>query len=325
MTRRAVGEGELPGTHLLLTCAVLCMPPISPWLSGVLPSFGLMSISLPALVCLPAADCGRSYCGVPVAAPRTPIHPHHFCFTSFPPPPLSNLLLSSTFLSLADPASLGPAGTFFLFGGLGVISTIFTLFVVPETKNRSIERCAPPCCSPPLPPPLPFPPRRTPPSCSSPSLARQHRRRAGRHDDSHWGRRRGSPRGLTRRQPRIACFTRRVSVGTPMRMRSTVHKRVPLRAVRTHVTVCVEGEGERARGRRAGMAEECVFFQVQAQGEGREGRRDRSGTNNNIVWNARIPRNGTSAILRRAFSPYEGRAGVSGDIPSQSRAQAPAA
>jgi len=49
----------------------------------------------------------------------------------------ANLLVSMTFLSLVD--ALGPSPTFALYGILAVGSWIFSYYLVPETKGRSLE------------------------------------------------------------------------------------------------------------------------------------------------------------------------------------------
>ena len=50
---------------------------------------------------------------------------------------LSNLLVSMTFLTLAD--TLGQPKTFGLYAGLGVLGLAFVVFLVPETKGKSLE------------------------------------------------------------------------------------------------------------------------------------------------------------------------------------------
>ena len=49
----------------------------------------------------------------------------------------ANLLVSLTFLSLVD--ALGPSRTFWLYAVLTVASWIFSYYLVPETKNRTLE------------------------------------------------------------------------------------------------------------------------------------------------------------------------------------------
>jgi MFS transporter, SP family, galactose:H+ symporter len=48
-----------------------------------------------------------------------------------------NLLVSITFLSLVE--LLGPSWTFWLYGGLAVAAWLFSYFLVPETKGRTLE------------------------------------------------------------------------------------------------------------------------------------------------------------------------------------------
>ncbi len=50
---------------------------------------------------------------------------------------ISNLIVSMTFLSLAD--GIGQPGTFGLYAGLGLLGFLFIVFMVPETKGRSLE------------------------------------------------------------------------------------------------------------------------------------------------------------------------------------------
>jgi hypothetical protein len=49
----------------------------------------------------------------------------------------ANLLVSLTFLSLVQ--ALGPSWTFWLYGLLSIGSLLFSYFVVPETKDRTLE------------------------------------------------------------------------------------------------------------------------------------------------------------------------------------------
>jgi MFS family permease len=50
----------------------------------------------------------------------------------------SNFLVSSFFLTLVG--AISREGTFWLYGGLGVLSLIFFVARVPETKGRSLEQ-----------------------------------------------------------------------------------------------------------------------------------------------------------------------------------------
>jgi len=45
-----------------------------------------------------------------------------------------NLLVSSLYPVLTKPNVLSPFGTFYLFGSVGVASTIYIFFMLPETK-----------------------------------------------------------------------------------------------------------------------------------------------------------------------------------------------
>ena len=49
----------------------------------------------------------------------------------------ANFVVSLTFLSLVK--ALGPGGTFALFAAVGIGAWLFCFFLVPETKNRSLE------------------------------------------------------------------------------------------------------------------------------------------------------------------------------------------
>jgi MFS family permease len=49
----------------------------------------------------------------------------------------ANLLVSLTFLTLLS--ALGPSRTFWLYGLLGIGSWIFSYYLVPETKGRTLE------------------------------------------------------------------------------------------------------------------------------------------------------------------------------------------
>jgi hypothetical protein len=49
----------------------------------------------------------------------------------------ANLVVSLTFLSLVE--ALGPSWTFWLYGVLAIGSLLFSYFVVPETKGRTLE------------------------------------------------------------------------------------------------------------------------------------------------------------------------------------------
>jgi len=49
----------------------------------------------------------------------------------------ANLVVSLTFLTLID--ALGPARTFWLYGVLAIASWVFSYYLVPETKGRSLE------------------------------------------------------------------------------------------------------------------------------------------------------------------------------------------
>jgi hypothetical protein len=49
----------------------------------------------------------------------------------------ANLVVSLTFLSLVQ--ALGPSWTFWLYGLLAIGSLLFSYFVVPETKGRTLE------------------------------------------------------------------------------------------------------------------------------------------------------------------------------------------
>ena len=46
-------------------------------------------------------------------------------------------LISSTYLSLAK--AITPAGSFFLFAGVSLLSVVFVIFVLPETSGRTLE------------------------------------------------------------------------------------------------------------------------------------------------------------------------------------------
>jgi sugar porter (SP) family MFS transporter len=50
----------------------------------------------------------------------------------------ANFAVALIFLSLTK--ALGPSGTFAAFGGVGVIAWLFTYFLVPETKNLTLEQ-----------------------------------------------------------------------------------------------------------------------------------------------------------------------------------------
>jgi len=50
----------------------------------------------------------------------------------------ANLIVSITFLSLI--ALIGKPGTFWIYAGFGVLTFVFALFLVPETKGRSLEQ-----------------------------------------------------------------------------------------------------------------------------------------------------------------------------------------
>ena len=49
----------------------------------------------------------------------------------------ANLLVSLTFLTLLN--ALGPSGTFCLYGALSIASFVFSYYLVPETKGRTLE------------------------------------------------------------------------------------------------------------------------------------------------------------------------------------------
>ena len=49
----------------------------------------------------------------------------------------ANLLVSLTFLTLVQ--ALGPSRTFWLYGLLAIGSFLFSCFLVPETKGRTLE------------------------------------------------------------------------------------------------------------------------------------------------------------------------------------------
>ena len=49
----------------------------------------------------------------------------------------ANLLVSITFLSLVE--AFGPSETFWLYGGLAIASWLFSYYLVPETKGKSLE------------------------------------------------------------------------------------------------------------------------------------------------------------------------------------------
>ena len=49
----------------------------------------------------------------------------------------SNLIVALTFLTLIQ--AIGRPATFWLYAGLSVGALIFTYFLVPETKGRSLE------------------------------------------------------------------------------------------------------------------------------------------------------------------------------------------
>jgi len=50
----------------------------------------------------------------------------------------ANFVVSLAFLSLTK--ALGASGTFVLFGAVGIVAWFFTYFLVPETKNRTLEQ-----------------------------------------------------------------------------------------------------------------------------------------------------------------------------------------
>ena len=50
----------------------------------------------------------------------------------------ANLIVAVTFLSIVK--SLGRSGAFWLYAALTVASVLFTYFLVPETKGRSLEQ-----------------------------------------------------------------------------------------------------------------------------------------------------------------------------------------
>ncbi len=50
---------------------------------------------------------------------------------------ISNLVVSMTFLTMAD--NLGQPSTFGVYAGLGFVGLLFIIFMVPETKGRSLE------------------------------------------------------------------------------------------------------------------------------------------------------------------------------------------
>jgi hypothetical protein len=50
-----------------------------------------------------------------------------------------NFLVSYFYLTMFSPEVLGKAGTTWLFGGFAMIALAFTVWKVPETKNRSLE------------------------------------------------------------------------------------------------------------------------------------------------------------------------------------------
>ena len=50
----------------------------------------------------------------------------------------ANLLVSLTFLTLVQ--ALGPARTFWLYALFGVAAWIFSYYLVPETKGRTLEQ-----------------------------------------------------------------------------------------------------------------------------------------------------------------------------------------
>jgi SP family arabinose:H+ symporter-like MFS transporter len=49
-------------------------------------------------------------------------------------------LVAQTFPMLNDSASVGPAGTFWIYGGVSLASFLFVLALIPETKGRSLEQ-----------------------------------------------------------------------------------------------------------------------------------------------------------------------------------------
>lgn len=50
-----------------------------------------------------------------------------------------NFLVSYFYLTMSKPGVFGRAGTMWFFGGFAVITLLFTIWKVPETKNRSLE------------------------------------------------------------------------------------------------------------------------------------------------------------------------------------------
>jgi hypothetical protein len=50
----------------------------------------------------------------------------------------SNFLVSTFFLTLVS--AISREGTFWLYGGFGVLSLIYFAFRMPETKGRSLEQ-----------------------------------------------------------------------------------------------------------------------------------------------------------------------------------------
>ena len=50
----------------------------------------------------------------------------------------ANFVVSLVFLSLTK--TLGDSGTFALFGAVGIVAWLFTYFLVPETKNKTLDQ-----------------------------------------------------------------------------------------------------------------------------------------------------------------------------------------
>ncbi|MDU7051818.1 MAG: MFS transporter, partial [Klebsiella variicola] len=50
---------------------------------------------------------------------------------------IANMIVGATFLTMLN--SLGSANTFWVYGGLNVLFILLTIWLIPETKNVSLE------------------------------------------------------------------------------------------------------------------------------------------------------------------------------------------
>jgi SP family arabinose:H+ symporter-like MFS transporter len=51
----------------------------------------------------------------------------------------ADFIVTQTFPWLRDSPSVGPARTFWIYAACSLASTFFVIFLVPETKGRSLE------------------------------------------------------------------------------------------------------------------------------------------------------------------------------------------